>query len=98
MFFAPKFLEYSNQIINAGDDFSQVRNQTEVQCVEVITFTFMLWIFRPRKEWPEYFSLGLGGLAREVARGGRPDLDLDQVIANMVPIFTSNIDTKFILG
>ena len=79
MFFIPKFLIYTDQIINAGDEFTQVRNLTDCQALELFTFSFMLWIFRPRKEWPEYFSLGLGGLAMEANRRGRPDVDLAQV-------------------
>jgi len=66
--------------------------------MELFTFNFLLWVFRPRKEWPDYFSLGLGGLAAEANRQGRPDMDLTQMVNNMVPIFTSTIDSRKLFG
>ena len=36
---------------------------TTVQMADMFTFNFLMWIFRPRKEWPDYFILGLGAIA-----------------------------------
>ena len=69
MFFVPKFLMYAYTATNSDDEFANERFMAFVQCCELITFSCLLWAFRPRKEWPDYFSLGLGGLAAEQGRG-----------------------------
>jgi hypothetical protein len=66
--------------------------------MEVVSIGLLLWIFRPRKEWPDFFSLGLGGLAQEAQRRGRPEMDLADVINNMVPINVSKINNSFLQG
>jgi len=76
LFFIPRFLLYSYTFMNSQDEFANVRLQTYVQFFEVFIFNFLLWVFRPRKEWPDYFSLGIGGLANEAQRAGRPEMDI----------------------
>lgn len=96
LFFTPKIMLYFYESKYPKNDFLQVRLNTAVIVFECYTFGFLLWIFRPRKEWPDFFLLGLGGLADEAQRRGRPDMDLNQVINNMVPIIISNIDNNFL--
>ena len=52
----------------------------------MLTFTAFLYIFRTRKEWPEYFSLGLDD-HRVVRRNNQGDAN----VGTMVPIKQCNI-------
>lgn len=74
-FFCPKFLQYLDEAMNPDNDFQQVRFNVATTFGDAITFTFLLFVFRPRKQWPDFFSLGLGGLALEAQRRGRPEMD-----------------------
>lgn len=95
-FFCPKFLQYLYEAINPDDDFQEVRFNVATTFLDAITFSFLLFVFRPRKQWPDFFSLGLGGLALEAQRRGQPVMDLGQVISNMVPIYISKINNNFL--
>lgn len=73
-----------------------MRLMTGVQLSEFILFGTMLFIFRPRKQWPDYFQIGLGGFAANANRPPGEDVNLNNVVQNMVPIFTSTIDNQLL--
>ena len=56
----------------------------------MITFAAFLFIFRTRKEWPEYFSLGIDD-QRVVRRGNNQGAQNPSI---MVPIKTANINVN----
>ena len=60
MFFLPKFFLFSYEGVNPDNEFAMWRLLTIVETIDMVNFMFLLWIFRPRKQWPEYFSIGLG--------------------------------------
>lgn len=64
-FFTPKFLQYLYEAMNPENDFQSVRFNVATTLMDTFTFTYLLFVFRPRKQWPDFFSLGLGGLAAE---------------------------------
>ena len=68
MFFLPKFLNFAFESINTEDEFAEVKLLCASEVLDFITFSFLLVIFYPRKEWPDYFSLGLEALAANVRR------------------------------
>lgn len=44
------------------DDYSQFTSFIELAAFEFIQFNLLLWlmvIFRPRREWPEFYGIGL---------------------------------------
>ena len=88
---------YSYEALNPDNDFAVVHFMCYVQFIEVFTFTLLLYIFYPRKEWPDYFSLGLGTLAADAQRqAGNQDADLANIVQNMVPIAVSRIDNNLL--
>ena len=55
IFFMLKFVMYAFNALNQMDGFASVRLGTGVQISELVIFSLMLFIFRPRKQWPDYF-------------------------------------------
>ena len=63
-FFVPKFITFFYEGMRSYNEFNRYKLDAAVQVVDLFNFSFLLWIFRPRKEWPEYFSLGLADTGR----------------------------------
>ncbi len=60
LFFGNKFLEYSIQGVSGGDQFLKAKIVTMSAITDCITYSLLLYVFRPRKEWPDYFLYQLG--------------------------------------
>ena len=59
-FYLPKFILFSYEGVNPENEFAKAKLITTVEFIDMVNFVGLLWIFRPRKQWPEYFSMGLG--------------------------------------
>ena len=77
------------------NEFNRYRIDATVQVIDLFNFSFLLWIFRPRKEWPEYFSLGLADTGRLANRNNNNN---QLVQAPMVPIRNAVISSKYFIG
>ena len=97
LFFLPKILMYYTESQQPHNEFLRVRLNSTIIFLEVISFGFLLWIFRPRKQWPDFFTLGIGGIVLDEQRLGRPDMNINQVITNFVPILNVTIDNNFLM-
>lgn len=43
------------------------------ECAELLNFTFLLLVFRPRKQWPDFFGLGINGFEMQGNQNGQPN-------------------------
>lgn len=68
LFFIPKFFHFSYEGINPENEFANAKLTTAVEFIDMSNFLILLWIFRPRRQWPEYFSIGLGDQFMNMAR------------------------------
>ncbi len=41
--------------------------------IDLLNFTFLLWIFRPRKQWPNFFTMEVGVAAQNDVGGRNND-------------------------
>ena len=60
LFFCPKFGLYLYQVMNIDNDFNNAKILTYVEMIETFTMTFLLYVYRPRRQWPEFFWIGIG--------------------------------------
>mmetsp|Transcript_40626 Transcript_40626/g.61906 ORF Transcript_40626/g.61906 Transcript_40626/m.61906 type:complete len:262 (+) Transcript_40626:874-1659(+) len=92
LFYAPMFYFFIYSAVNSTNEFGIQRLMAFVQLFESFVFIFILWIFRPRKRWPEYFSIGLEAVRADAnsSRGARP--------AVLAPIKTASITDRLLLG
>ena len=99
LFFVPRFALSLYQVMNMDNEFANAKFLTFVEVFETVTMALLLYIFRPRKEWPEFFWLGIGDAANDRAAGdrGRADAVQDR-LRRMVPMLTAIVDTKLVVG
>lgn len=60
VFYFVRFLLYFFQGMNGQNDYAIIKAQSAVCIIETFNFIFFLWIFRPRKQWPEFFDWRVG--------------------------------------
>lgn len=60
IFFFNKFMLYALQGFNTADQLQHAKIITVASLVDTLNFAALLWIFRPRRQWPDYFTLTLG--------------------------------------
>ena len=61
IFYFVRFLFYFYEGMEENDlSLGGVKATAAVTIVECFNFTFLLWIFRPRKAWPDYFDWRVG--------------------------------------
>lgn len=65
LFFLQRTTLYYYESLNSDNEFLLVRLNTAVLSCECFSFAYLLWNFRPRKNWPDFFTVGLGNLAAE---------------------------------
>lgn len=65
LFFLQRTMLYYYESLNSDNEFMQVRLNTVVLVCECMSYAYFLWNFRPRKQWPDFFTVGLGDLAAE---------------------------------
>ena len=55
--------ELARIIVIAGDfNIGQLSDEIQIICVEfayMLIFLALMFVFRPRKEWPEFYAIGL---------------------------------------
>ena len=88
-----KMLQYGgiNQIT---DQFMTVKLNLIVQGFDFIWIGMILYICRPRKLWPAYFTLPVNDLRR--ANGGRGD-EIDENGNQPPPVLIGTITTQFLI-
>ena len=102
IFYFVRFLYYFYQGMEESDmSLGGVKATAAVTIIECFNFTFLLWIFRPRKAWPDYFDWRVGpnqfGQLRNRnnqanGRAAEPDPALQ------IKIQTARITNKLVLG
>ena len=90
-FFGPKFLLYLFQGIYVENQFAGNRLLTAELLTDLINFSYLLYTFRPRKVWPEFFSFGLDDhhAAQRRQNRGSPN-----PIRKLAPIRTAIVNNK----
>jgi hypothetical protein len=46
--------------MNTSDQFAHHKIVTIGTLIDAFTFLMLMWIFRPRKRWPEFYLIRLG--------------------------------------
>ena len=96
-FYLPKFFLFSYEGVNPENEFASAKLLTSVEFIDMANFIVLLSIFRPRKQWPEYFSMGLGDQFGQAAARNQQNRS-QQAQPVVVPIKTALINNKFIIG
>jgi hypothetical protein len=60
IFFANKLVRYLFNGMNTSDQFAHAKIVTFGTLIDTFAFIMLMWIFRPRKRWPEFFLIRLG--------------------------------------
>ena len=60
IFFTNKFVRYLFSGMNTSDQFVHAKIVTLRTLIDTFAFLMLMWIFRPRKIWPEFFLIRLG--------------------------------------
>lgn len=61
IFYFVRFLLYFYSGMEENEEtLGGAKASAAVSIVECVNFTFLLWIFRPRKVWPDYFDWRVG--------------------------------------
>lgn len=60
IFFTNKFVRYLFNGMNTSDQFAHAKIVTFGTLIDTFAFIMLMWIFRPRKIWPEFFLIRLG--------------------------------------
>jgi hypothetical protein len=70
-----KFFDFA--LINIFEDsFAKQRGRLVLQSFDFIWMTTVLWVCRPRKEWPPYFTLSINELPGQENANGRDQPNL----------------------
>ena len=84
--------------VSTGTDIGQFNDEIKTIAVEfgyMLIFLALMWVFRPRKDWPEFYGIGLETINNliviEGAIRGGPN---DQRRIPMCPILTFKIENK----
>lgn len=99
IFYFVRFMLYFYQGMNAQDQFALVKVQASVAIIETFNFIFFLWIWRPRKVWPEYFDwrVGHNQFGRLRNRNVQNDRNAEDP-ALQIKIQTAHITNRLLLG
>lgn len=102
IFYFVRFLFYFYSGMEESDiSLGGVKARAAVSIIECFNFTYLLWIFRPRKAWPDYFDWRVGpnqfGQLRNRnnqanGRNAEPDPALQ------IKIQTARITNKLLIG
>lgn len=67
LYYLPKIYQeifYTYKLMtNNTDEFMTVKMNTLLWAFNIIVYAFILWNFRPRGNWPDFYRLGLSDLA-----------------------------------
>jgi len=66
MFYAFNFI-----ITLIDEDLTQIVNiwmLVLIETFDIINYSFLLYVYRPRKEWPEFYSLDIGDMVQNYIR------------------------------
>ena len=53
------YLNVIHNILNSWDNYTPKVVDTFFRIIEFGAIGYLMWYYRPRKEWPEFFSLGV---------------------------------------
>lgn len=71
IFFVSKFILYMSKGLNTTNEFATAEFMAYNAIIDTFDMLCLLFVFRPRKRWPEYFSFRLGDHAQ--MRNNRPN-------------------------
>jgi len=81
--------------MNIENEFANAKMLTAVELLETLTMTLLLYVFRPRKEWPEFFWIGIG----EANAGNENNRNADaRAGAKLAPVKTTVINNNLVFG
>ena len=60
LFYFLRFIFYIYQAFQPLNQFAIIEFRVFASIIELANFTFLLWIFRPRRQWPEFFTWRVG--------------------------------------
>ena len=95
MFFVPKFSLSVYAVVNIGNEFANAKMLTIVELLETFTMTFLLFVYRPRRKWPDLFWIGIGDANGRNQNGGLSD---GRSVAKLAQVKTRVIDNKLVFG
>jgi hypothetical protein len=41
------------------DEYQDTKYSLSLEAIDLLNFSVLLWVFRPRMQWPEFFGLGV---------------------------------------
>lgn len=57
--------------MDSNDQYSTLIVLSWREFFEILNFSYILWAFRPRKEWPEFYGLGVDQFLYRFEPGNR---------------------------
>ena len=95
LFFVPKFALSVYAMLNIGNEFANAKMLAAVELLDTFTMTLLLFVFRPRRQWPDLFWIGIGEPNARNGNRGRSD---PNSAPNLAQVKTTIISNQFIFG
>lgn len=95
LFFVPRFSLAVYEVLNIENEFSRAKMQTMVQLLETFTMTLLLFVYRPRRRWPDLFWVGVGDANGRNRNGVQSD---GRSAPELAQVKTTVIDNNLVFG
>jgi len=86
-------MNYLNRTFEYDNIYLKVKFNTLCNIVETFNYSLLLWTFRPRKTWPEFFTWRVGVQLRNQVRNRDQNIN-----NNIIRIQTAKVTNKLLFG